>query len=206
MDGTYANAPLARGAAKNQSAACGFKPNDFKPAPSREQVVDLWSELIRAQADQRTDEILGRYGVDGADTAPCCGLARIQITGKFFEPHDAGEYAVIVPIMEGDEMVDLLAFNPRRPEKWWCRIGSERLLGSTDNQLLGKPLHVFRTPLNWLRAGCDGVVPLDFNRAFIDLRYAPNDIVAEDEEHGRELREAMRQAALWGFPKMLVRE
>ena len=59
--------------------------------------------------------------------------------------------------------------------------------------------------MNWLRAGCDGVVILDINRALIELRCAPNDIVPEDAKHGRELERAMTKAATWGFPKMLVR-
>ena len=125
-----------------------------------DQAVDLWSELRIARANQQAVEILARHDVTDPNARQLCGLARIVKMGRFFEFHPDGEYHVIVPVIDVDELVDLLAFDPDEPGKWWCRIGGERLLDgdALGDQHLGKPLHIYRTPLSWLKGRCDGIV------------------------------------------------
>lgn len=172
------------------------------------RIVELVREMIAAQADHRVDGILERHGVDDLDVRLHCGLARIRTTGRFYEPAIDGDHAIIVPVMDGDELVDLIAFDPRRPTEWFARLDSEPLLGASalSDQLLGKPLHIFWSPLTWLQASCDGVVILDFNRAFADLVTAPNGLVGEDDAHTDELRRVMTETALCRLPRFLVRQ
>jgi hypothetical protein len=171
-------------------------------------VVDLMRELIAAQADHRVDEILERRGVAGPDVRLHCGLARARSAGKFYEPDPDGEYAIIVPVMNGDELVDLIAFDPRQPAEWFVRLGGEPLLGAgaLADQLLEKPLHIFKTPLSWLQGGCAGVVVADQTRAFVDLATSPNGLVGEDDAHTDELRQVMTETALRRLPRFLVRQ
>lgn len=168
----------------------------------------IMRELIAARADHRTDEILDRYGVADPDVRRHCGLAKIVRHRPFYEPNPDGDHAIVVPVMDDDELVDLLAFDPRRKSEWFVRLGSEPLLGASalSEQLLGKPLHIFRSPLTWLQASCDGIVILDINWAFIDLTTAPHGIVGEDDAHTDELRRFMTETALCRLPRFLVRQ
>ena len=135
------------------------------------------------------------------------GEIEIDAGGRLYQPIDGGLPAIVVPVMDGFELIDLLAFDPRAPDRWRLRLGAAALLGSDalDNQLLGKPLNIYRTPLAWLRAGLDGVVILDFGGAFVDLATAPNGLVAEDPQHQRELRAAMTERATRRLPRIAVR-
>ena len=55
----------------------------------------------------------------------------------------------------------------------------------------GRPLRLFRTPLTWLQAGCDGAVPLDLRRAACRLRDIDGPLAAEDPRHAADLRKAV---------------
>lgn len=180
----------------------------YTPDHHRDQVVDLWTELkIARHKVRRADEILARHGVTDPNARQLCGVDRIVRSGKFYEPHPDGDVAIIMPVIDIDELVDLLAFDPRTPGVWFQRIGGERLLGSDAllGQLLGNPLRVYRTPLSWLGRQREGVVIFDIARAFIDLKTAPNGIVGEDDEHTNELRRSMTQTALGRLPRFLTR-
>ena len=197
-----------QGAAEKFSETFAANTNSLhKQFQSSEQGRDLWAELRIARANRDVDDILQRHGVTDPNAKAICGLARIVRMGNFFEFHSSGEYAVIVPVIAGDDVVDLLAFDPSKPEEWWYRIGGERLLDgdALGDQLLGKPLQIYRTPLNWLKGRCDGVVIFDTNRAFIDLATAPNGVVGEDDEHTEELRRTMSATAQRNLPVFLKR-
>ena len=203
-----ANAPVERGAAESLSQIYAANTNfQYTQFQTPEQVSDFRAEHRIALADRRVDDILKRHGVTDPCARSICGLARIVWMGNFFEFHPDGEWAVIVPVIDMRELVDLLAFDPREPEKWWFRDGAERLLDgdALGDQHLGKVFKVFRTPLSWLKGGCAGVVILDTNRAFIDLVSAPNGIVGEDDIHTVELQRKMSAIALRNMPRFLRR-
>ena len=199
------------------SAAHGAKNADYwttksnqkyTPDRHREQPLDAWAEFkVTLAGHDVVDDILQRHGVTDPAARAICGRARIVRMGRFFEFHPDGEWAVIVPVIDVDELVDLIAFDPSKPEKWWYRVGGEHLLDgdALGDQLLGKPLHIFKTPLSWLIGGCGGVVVFDIERAFFDLRTAPNGIIGEDDIHTEELRRAMAKAALRNMPRFLRR-
>ena len=183
----------------------------YTPDRHREQPFELLDELRIARRGNRADEILvERHGVTDIAARQLCGLAKIVRMGtRFFEFSPGGASHIIVPVIDCHErsIVDLLAFSSDEPNKWLFRIGSERLLDgdALGDQHLGKPLHIFRTPLSWLKCRCAGVVIFDIERAFIDLKTAPNGIVGEDDDHTDEIRRAMTKIALGQLPRFLTR-
>ena len=53
------------------------------------------------------------------------------------------------------------------------------------------PTYVYRDPISWLRAGCDGLVILDGEKARDELWYV-DELRAEDEALGLELESLMK--------------
>ena len=113
-------------------------------------------------------------------------------------------------ILAGGEIEDLIAFRPAEPSKWWSRKGVAQWLGSweigrrlvtapldIDPPALSSPhrtddpLHVFNTPLEWLRNGGDGCVGL-VPEAFADLLNVQVPLTYEDEAHQSRVESRMR--------------
>ena len=133
--------------------------------------VDLWGEYRPALANPHTEAALAKYGVTDPAATLICGLARISPLINLYEPSDNGAHAITVPIFDGDELWDIIAFDPRQPEVWRCRIGGEPLLGINWLAFAGPKtiVSIFATPLDWLRAACQGVVILDKSKSFAEL-------------------------------------
>lgn len=91
-----------------------------------------------------------------------------------------------------EQIVDLVAWNlnaPDYPATYCGPDGGADLLGIINCQCRGSgPLAIHKTPLQWLQAGCDGVVPLNRQWAGHWLNKASGPFVVEDIEHGREIR------------------
>jgi hypothetical protein len=156
--------------------------------------------------------------------AAAIGVKRIQIHEGLYEPAEDGFEAVVIAtnILKGGQIEDLIAFRPSEPDKWWLRLGIARWLGewdlgtrlvtrsaSIEQPILARqttwtdePLHIYRNPLEWLRASCDGAVPL--------CREACGDLVnvqaalTFDSHHHRGVVEEMIQQPI-SKPQMLVR-
>ena len=98
----------------------------------------------------------------------------------------------------GEEGVEALAFlarddlgDPSDIVAWSCRVlGEDEILAPRLTPEAALSIH--RTPLEWLRSGREGVVVLSAERAAIALRDV-GPLVAEDAEHGRELRKIFRR-------------
>ena len=112
-----------------------------------------------------------RFDPDGADSA-------------FFE---------VLEIEDGEIVVtDLVAFDGADPTIFGTLEGCGLVLGADQienpaSYLGGRPLLVHRTPLSWLRAGCQGIVVLDERRAGARLAGALGNLAGEDEEHARQI-------------------
>ncbi len=138
---------------------------------------ELLDALGRATSKRHVDLL-------SADLPPAavdmCGTARIRPDSELYQPDDDGLEAVIVPVFDGGETVDLLAFRLSEPDRWWLRIGAAAFLGGDvlGDVALDEPVRAFKTPLSWLRAGApaDGLVIL-----------APNGDIAVDVLARREL-------------------
>jgi hypothetical protein len=145
------------------------------------------------------------------DYARLVGCMPMRIEGRLWEPDPAGHRGFVTPVrsrgdardMLADDiiisgpLVDLVAWHPETPQQWATRAGIADWLGAWDPGLAHDrkaPVQVWRAPLGWLRAWCDGVVPLTADRA--ELYWLLVDmpaIDAEDAAHAAELRWALQR-------------
>lgn len=159
---------------------------------------------------------LARHGVDlkaawkvGGVRA---GRAGRWILGCWLEPPS------IFHVVDDDDLVldDLLLFHPDRPDRFRCVYGSGvAMLGEGEleralfrplaNSAVRDYLRVHRHPLGWIRAGGEGCCVLDpqaFARSVIG--YGDLELVGEDVEHAKAIRQTVRNAARLALPKFRV--
>ena len=142
--------------------------------------VDLSGELFGAQGALTAEHRLALLAAGVAHEAidwGWAGVARILIERALYQPVDGGSICFIAPVRVADpnspeasdpnevirwgELVDLVAFPLDRPENWVLRTGAAVWLGAIGPQYLEPPpVLVHRTPLEWLQAGGNGLVPL----------------------------------------------
>jgi hypothetical protein len=69
---------------------------------------------------------------------------------------------VILPVEEQGAMIDLVAFDPRKPDLWACRtgtgwaLGHDAIVNATQAWPGSERLELHPTPLEWMRAGGTG--------------------------------------------------
>lgn len=123
------------------------------------------------------------------ESQPACGLAKIRpIDNGLWEPFEDGELAMVIPVcspwcfeqfgceIETIEVIDLIAFNSRRPAQWRWRTGNAWALGEHLIADADEPVRLVATPLQWLRLGGEAACILDWRKqspAWSLLRDAP---------------------------------
>ena len=111
-----------------------------------------------------------------------------QPTGRY-TPVVTGEFAFIFACQTMDGVSDLAAWQPSTG-RLMTRLGAVGVLGQREaedarDDINARPVRVWRTPLNWLRAGRRGVVIIDREIGAYILSDLP---VIPDAEHGRALK------------------
>jgi hypothetical protein len=106
-----------------------------------------------------------------------------------FTPTHASGLAIVLPVYERGRLVDLLAISRHDHTVWGCLTGAGQYLGSTalhrkDNE---SPLRVYKSPINWLLANCEGILPL--SKSFYPSLQQAKRIIAESYEHACEIAE-----------------
>lgn len=96
---------------------------------------------------------------------PPFGVERIDVddAGRWW-PDPDGKAALVVPVIERGELLDIVAFRSSNPARWWWRIGCGSMLGDdllNDVWPIG-PLRVVSTPLQWVCEGGEAVCVLDW--------------------------------------------
>src|SRR5215475_141995 len=108
--------------------------------------------------------------------------AQITVDGETYEPDPDGGAAYLIPVradsrltpeaadppeaVRSGAIIDLLAFHPAHPYRWALRRDSAEWLGAIPPQYLEpEPVEVWQSPLDWLRAGCRGIVILSRDAA-----------------------------------------
>ena len=138
------------------------------------------------------------------------GVERVQFSddAATYQPAGAGAAAVIVAAGEYDadgwhQIDELIAFEPRDPTRWATRRRAEPVLGRAELEAVRgseRPIRLWPTPLDWLRAGAVGMVILDWSAAltpvFRGVRVLADDPLARRLETELELEAAMNQTEI----------
>jgi len=116
----------------------------------------------------------------------------------FFDFAEDGETAAVFEVLDEDAAttIDLCAFSVVDQERFGTAMGSAAVLGETNvtnpaRWAFGSVLPIHRRPLEWLQAGCQGVVILDHRHAPAVFCKALGRVLAADEAHARSLRELL---------------
>lgn len=184
--------------------------------------IDLeaeWSSATAAVRRRHLDPLRLRYGIPPPTILDRLGVARVRAQGDTYEPDADGVEAVLIAsfaapprLSDGrwrapNPVVDLIAFRPAEPARWWSRCGIVAALGE---EMIGDfsddPVPVWRDPLAWLRSGAAGICPVSPDPAAVrDVLLRLPGIVAEDVAHGREIERLM--ARHWNrLPPIYVAE
>lgn len=104
-----------------------------------------------------------------------------------FTPTHAGGLAIVLPVSDGCRLVDLLAVSRHDHSIWGCLTGAGQYVGSTAAHRKNhrSPIRVYKTPINWLLANCEGILPLA--KAFFPQLQQASGIVGDDIEHAWEI-------------------
>lgn len=136
---------------------------------------DLAALCDRACANVRQahiDRVL-QYGVAPAALATLgtrqlpFGALTIDIddAGRWW-PDDDGFPAMVVPVIERGELLDVIAFRTVEPARWWWHLGVAEMLGYDELNCSvwpGDRLRVVSTPLDWIAAAGEAVCVLDWS-------------------------------------------
>lgn len=137
---------------------------------------------------------------DSIDPDEICDLAGPIVcqNGGFytdrFELDPLGEACLIMSVLgeDAETTIDLVGWSAQDPDQFASMFGTCGVLGidqlrNPATYYGGKPCAIWRTPLNWLKAGCRGIVILDRNKGQVELRQTRGLLAAESVEHGRHL-------------------
>jgi hypothetical protein len=162
----------------------------------------------RSEPDIATARWLHGEGIDMAHAlnvaGPIVEHTIVTFDGELFDfaaPDDPHAFHAVVHIVSGDDAespVDLVAWTRDHPGRVLRCLGAGVALGADKilnpaTYFAGEPLQIHRSPLAWLRAGCAGIVILEPDGVLERLdrlppRVEPYKLLAEDIDHGRELR------------------
>jgi hypothetical protein len=106
-----------------------------------------------------------------------------------FTPTFEGEPAIVLPVYDQGRLVDLVAMSRHDHNIWGGCTGAGQYIGSTvvHRKHLNSPLRVYKAPINWLLANCEGILPL--SKLFFPLLQHATCIIAEGYEHACEISE-----------------
>lgn len=149
--------------------------------------VNIWRELSTALAAVGVEQDKHLIDLGLSDNARLmCGTAKVRTAGWSYWPDDSGRSMVITPLYNMGEVVDMVAWHPREPERWWRRLGRCPYAGADaiDRTFDGEPLIICRTMLRWLQRGAkpNAMVVLDWACAGRDIPTGMP-IAGEDIEH-----------------------
>lgn len=134
-----------------------------------------------------------------AEHCGCMAVTTIRVDweGHFEFAHPGEKNVTVAAVIEafgrdGEALVDLVAWPVEKPDVVHTHLGRASMLGVANvyratTYIFGKPLQVHRTPLEWLKAGCEGAVVIDPKQAAWTLLEAPGRIAGQDRRHSEEL-------------------
>lgn len=183
-------------------------------------LIDIWLKLPSPDP-----VMLDRIGVSFRASQKIGGVRKTHIRfGKrrldaLVPQTDAGGApALIIPVftdppslwrnIDDPALIDLVAFDPVRPNHWQTACGEGVMLGEAAYQEAmfdDLPLPVFKDPLRWLQSGGAGMFPLDPDRFAREVVGHPFlELVGEDLEHGVALARLIESTPRCDLPEVRV--
>lgn len=83
---------------------------------------------------------------------------------RWWPDYDEGRPAMVIPVYERGDLIDMVALSTTAPTRWFWREGCAEMLGYdvlNDVWPIG-PLHVVTTPIGWIAAAGRAVCILDW--------------------------------------------
>jgi hypothetical protein len=158
------------------------------------------------QHNLKLDEIGAHAGLFGVCLCIFPGVSNTSGLPSFYFCPD-GVPSAVVEVLDDDgrTILDLLAWPLSEPAAFATAIGNADLVGATTmrntvNHRFKQPLLVHRTPSGWVMAGCRGCVIVNPEYAGYWLRKCNRQILAEDLEHGRELKQILQRKRVTRTP------
>ena len=167
--------------------------------------TDLSAEMrfaAGAVRQRHIDALLG-LGVAGATIAslgsrqyPFGVMEGVINKDGAFVPGD-GPLHLIQPVMDGPDIIDLVAWRSMRHDRWGLRMGTGWALGVDNITEPGgwdsSSAHLIGTPLNWLRAGAADTVVLDWEAREIEHLRHLSEITCSDRVVAKLLTDALKR-------------
>jgi hypothetical protein len=176
-----------------------FAPDDpialfLEPPPLRQMALQALSRgrnLKQSEIDRFRD--LGIAAIN-LSKSRLTQVDRVTFNGEYFvfvDDDDGGEQAFTMAVISWNGLIDAVAWHPCSGHLatylgLGFALGEYQIGDYVDND--SAALAVFRSPLGWLRAGCEGIVIVRKTFAHIVLKRVPL-LLAEDESHRSELAE-----------------
>ncbi len=152
-----------------------------------------------------TVDYLAEYGINIGAVAGFCGSPTVLpitlLPNRRFDLPDHGTEAVDGVVIEargedGETVIDLVAWPIANPTDVHTLCGAASMLGlwqafNAATYVFDYPLAIHRTPLDWLKADCQGaaiIIPDLAAQTFLDIANFGGQIGASDPAHARELK------------------
>ena len=126
------------------------------------------------------------------------GIGRVEFLGSdYWQPHDgpAAISAVVQPVYEDSQIIDLIAWRSLKPHDWRWRVGEGWALGVDclrGNAWDGfASITVHATPLAWLTAGGEGLAILNWTSSCIYQLSQFTEIICADSRVAGRLNEIL---------------
>ena len=141
------------------------------------------------------------HGLDDASVAGFAGLLAV-VPIRLFEPNrfdfgvDGDPLGAVVEAFDedGETVIDLVAWPLNEPDRVLSMFGRAPVLGlsaalNPATYAFGRPLNVHRTPLDWVKSGCDGcaVVVRHLAAPVLLEAHRLGRISGQDRQHRNEL-------------------
>lgn len=184
-------------------------------------MVDLHNEMRLATHSVRQVHLdrLRTLGVS-YDTIARLGEAFYPFGIVKAEPSSQGLYQpgegvshIVLPVIQDGALVDLCAFRSTAPDEWRLRTGNGWALGLEEGlgrwlwrssadpsanppkHQLGCPPHIYSSPLEWLRHGCNGICVLDWRSPEIYQLDVLESVTVSDAATAKLLTNALTRPA-----------
>jgi len=154
-------------------------------------LIDTWLTLPPADTS-----LLRRHGISSLAACLVGGVCTASdgrwIVPAYRDPPSA-YHMVAEPLL-----IDLLTFDPAQPDRWTLHRGDAVMLGEAvlrEAQHFAEPLPIYGNPLNWLRAGGIGAMPIDMPAFAQAVLWTPAlELIVRDLQHGLGIERATDRA------------